>query len=118
MKKITPKEKQILSVLWKLKKAFVKEIIEELPEPKPHYNTVSTTIRKMQEKGFVDHEDFGTTHRYIPILSLDDYLDSEFDGTVQNYFQNSYKDLVAHFAKEDKLSVSDLKEIIKMIEKQ
>lgn len=69
MEKLTNKEEEIMQVLWKLKKAFVKEVIVDLPKPKPHYNTVSTVIRKMEDKGFVKHETFGNTHRYAPNIS-------------------------------------------------
>ncbi|MGB0777404.1 MAG: BlaI/MecI/CopY family transcriptional regulator [Flavobacteriaceae bacterium] len=116
MQKLTNKEEEIMQVLWRLKKAFVKEIIEELPEPKPHYNTVSTLIRKMESKGFIAHEDFGNTYRYLPEISQDFYRSSKVNTTLKNYFDNSYKEMVAHFAKEEKISLEELKEIIKMIE--
>lgn len=106
-----------MRVLWKLKKAFVKEVVAELPEPKPHYNTISTVIRNMEEKGFIGHEAFGKSHRYYPALSQEDYKKTFMHKTIQNYFENSYKNVVSFFAKEDKISVNELKEIISIIEK-
>lgn len=116
MERLTNKEEEIMQILWKLKKAFVKEIIAELPKPKPHYNTVSTVIRKMEDKGYIKHEAFGNTHRYYPIISKEDYRKKYFSTAINNYFENSYKNVVSFFAKEEKISVEELKEIIKIIE--
>lgn len=115
-KSLTNKEEEIMQALWKLEKAFVKEIVPLLPDPKPHYNTVSTTIRKMETKGFVGHEAFGSTHRYYPLVSKEDYRTKFVANTIQNYFENSYKNVVSFFAKEEKISAEDLKEIIDIIE--
>ena len=116
MEKLTNKEEEIMHVLWKLEKAFVKEVIAELPNPKPHYNTVSTVIRKMEDKGFIEHEAFGNTHRYYPAISKEDYRTGYFNTAINNYFENSYTNVVSFFAKEEKISVKELKEIIKLIE--
>jgi predicted transcriptional regulator len=116
MEKLTNKEEEIMHVLWKLKKAFVKEVVVELPKPKPHYNTVSTVIRKMEDKGYVTHEAFGNTHRYYPIISKEAYRKRYFSNATQNYFENSYKNVVSFFAKEEKISADELREIIKIIE--
>jgi len=116
MDKLTSKEEEIMQVLWELKKAFVKEVVAELPKPKPHYNTVSTVIRKMEDKGFVKHEAFGNTHRYYPNISKEDYRKRYFSKAINNYFENSYKNVVSFFAKEEKISVEELREIIKLIE--
>ncbi|VAW27168.1 Transcriptional regulator, MecI family [hydrothermal vent metagenome] len=116
MDKLTNKEQEIMQVLWKLKKAFVKEVVAELPKPKPHYNTVSTVIRKMEDKGYVKHETFGKTHRYFPIVSKENYRKNYFLDATQNYFENSYKNVVSFFAQEEKISADELREIIKLIE--
>ena len=116
MEELTNKEEEIMQVLWCLKKAFVKEVVAELSEPKPHYNTVSTVIRKMESKGFVKHYAFGNTHQYYPIISMEDYKKTDMQKTINNYFDNSYKNVVSFFAKEEKISVKELKEIIKLIE--
>lgn len=116
MEKLTNREEDIIRVLWKLKKAFVNDIVNELPEPKPHYNTISTIIRKMEDKGFVKHVAFGKTHQYYPAISEERYKKGSLTKTVENYFENSYKEMVSFFAKDEKISVEELKEIIKMIE--
>ncbi len=118
MEKLTNKEEEIMQVLWQLKKAFVKEVVAELPNPKPHYNTISTTIRKMEDKGFVGHKAFGKTHQYFPLLSKEKYRKTFMQKTISHYFENSYKNVVSFFAKEDKISVDELKEIILLIEKK
>lgn len=116
MEKLTNKEEEIMQILWKLKKAFVKEVVAEIPKPKPHYNTVSTVIRKMEEKGFLDHEAFGNTHRYYPTISKEAYRKRYFSNAIDSYFENSYKNVVSFFAKEEKISADELREIIKIIE--
>ena len=105
MDKLTNKEEEIMQVLWKLKQAFVKEVVAELPAPKPHYNTVSTVIRKMEDKGFIGHEAFGNSHRYYPAISKEEYRRRFFSTAINNYFENSYKNVVSFFAKEEKISI-------------
>lgn len=115
MQKLAKREEQIMQVLWRLEKAFVKEIIAELPDPKPHYNTVSTIVRILEEKGFVAHESFGNTHRYYPAIEKDVYQKNAVGDVLKNYFDNSYKKMVAYFAQQEKISEEELEEIIKMI---
>jgi len=115
MEKLTNKEEEIMHALWKLEKAFVKEIVAILLT-EPHYNTVSTTIRKMEDKGFVKHIAYGKTHQYYPAISKEEYRKTFMSKTIHNYFENSYKNVVSFFANEEKISVSELKEIIKLIE--
>lgn len=115
MKKLTEREEVIMQILWKQGRAFVKEIIAEMPDPKPHYNTVSTLVRILQDKGVVGHESFGATHRYYPILKKEKYRQSQLLSLAKNYFDNSYKDMVAFFTKEEKLSKEDLEEIMRKI---
>ena len=117
MKKLTNKEEEIMQVLWKLKKAFVKEVVADLPDPKPHYNTISTIIRNMEEKGFINHIAYGKTYKYFPKISIEEYKKGYMKKTIQHYFENSYKNVVSYFAKEEKISVDELKEIISNIEK-
>jgi len=117
MEKLTNKEEEIMRILWQLKKAFVKEVVAELPDPKPHYNTISTIIRNMEEKGFISHHAFGKTFQYYPVISKEDYKKGFMKKTIQHYFENSYKNVVSFFAKEEKISVEELKEIISIIEK-
>lgn len=113
MQRLTRKEEELMQALWKLEKAFVKDLIELLPDPKPHYNTVSTVIRKLEVDGFVKHEDFGGTHRYLPSVSKEAYL----GNSMAAYFDNSYKNMVAFFAREKKITPEELQEILNSIEK-
>lgn len=113
MKELTKAEEQIMQELWALEKAFVKEIVDKLPEPKPAYNTVSTIIRILEKKGFVDHYAYGKTHQYFPLISKTDYTKSYFKNFLSGYFSNSFQEMVSFFAKEDKMTLSELEEIIK-----
>ena len=115
MEKLTNKEEEIMQALWQLKKGFVKDVVSLLPN-NPHYNTVSTTIRKMEEKGFVGHIAYGKTHQYYPAISKEAYRKNFMNKTINNYFENSYKNVVSFFANEEKISVKELKEIIELIE--
>lgn len=118
IKKLTNKEEAVMQALWKLKKAFVKDLLEELPEPKPHYNTVSTIIRLLEEKGFVGHKAYGNTHQYFPKITKKEYARKFMGEVLANYFDNSLKSMVAFFAEEEDLSETELKEIIDLIEKK
>ena len=116
MLKLTNKEEEIMHILWKLKKAFVKEVLAEITEDKPHYNTLSTIIRNLEEKGFVAYNAFGNTHQYYPIVSIEDYRKRFMNTAIENYFDNSYKSMVSFFAQEDKISADELREILEIIE--
>jgi len=118
MKKLTNKEEEVLKILWKLEKAFVKEVLAEFPEPKPHYNTLSTIVRHLEEKEYVAYTAYGKTHQYYPIVSKEEYRKGFMNSAMEDYFNNSYKNLVSFFAKEEKISVDDLKEIISKIENE
>ena len=112
MKELTRAEEQIMHVLWFLGHAYVKDIIERIPEPKPAYNTVSTVVRILEKKGFVGHEAFGKTHRYRPLVAKEDYTQAFLRSFVRNYFDNSYQELVSFFAKDRDMSLSELEEIL------
>ena len=112
MKELTRAEEQIMQVLWDLEKAFVKDIIERLPPPKPAYNTVSTIVRILEKKGFVGHEAFGKTHQYHPLVSKDRYTKDFLRRFVRNYFGDSYQELVSFFAKDRDVGLSELEDIL------
>lgn len=116
MQKLTNKEEEIMMILWKLKKAFVKEIQAEITEDQPHYNTLSTIVRNLEEKGYVDHNAFGNTHQYFPVVAIEDYRKGFMKTAIDNYFGSSYKSMVSFFAKEEKISADELREILSMIE--
>jgi len=117
MQKLTNKEEEVMQVLWRLEKAFVKEVLEAFPDDKPHYNTLSTIIRILEEKGYVSHRAFGNSHQYFPIVSLEDYRKTFMHTAIENYFNNSYKSMVSYFAQEEKISADELREILAIIEK-
>ena len=116
MQKLTNKEEEIMHVLWMLNKAFVKDVLAEIKTDKPHYNTLSTIIRNLEEKGYVSYNAYGKTHQYYPIISKEDYKTKFMNTAIDNYFNSSYKNVVSFFAKEEKISVEELKEIISLIE--
>jgi len=117
IKELTRAEEQIIQVLWTLEKAFVKEIVDELPEPKPAYNTVSTIIRILETKGFVAHEAFGKSHQYYPIVSREEYKSFATGKLLSNYFDNSVESMFSFFVKEEKIDLKEADEIMKLMEK-
>lgn len=118
MQKLTNKEEEIMHILWTLKRAFVKDVLAEILEDKPHYNTLSTIIRNLEEKGYVSHTAYGNTHQYFPIISKEDYRKAFMNTAISNYFNNSYKNLVSFFAEEEKITADELREILDIIEKK
>lgn len=117
MRTLTKAEEQIMQVLWKLGKAFVKEIIEELPAPKPHYNTVSTLVKIMIEKEFVGYKAYGKSHQYYPLITKEDYSKRTMKNFVKGYFEGSFHNMVSFFVKEKDISIRDLEELVTQIKK-
>jgi len=115
MEKLTQKEEEVMQVLWHLENAFVKEIVPQL-DGSNHYNTISTIVRKLEEKEYVAYEAFGKTHRYFPIIDKESYRNKFVNNAMTSYFNNSYKNMVSFFAREEKISASELREILEMIE--
>lgn len=118
MQKLAKREEQIMHVFWQLQKAFIRDVIPGLPEPRPHYNTVATMVKILEEKGFLAHETVGNMFRYYPVVQKEDYQRHAIKDIVKQYFGNSYPSMLAFFAKEQKISEEELKEIIKLIKKQ
>ncbi|MBB3124061.1 MULTISPECIES: BlaI/MecI/CopY family transcriptional regulator [Mesoflavibacter] len=117
MKPLTKAEEDIMQVLWQLEKANVKDIINILPEPKPAYNTVSTIVRILESKGFVDYEKKGKGHVYFPILKKQDYSNQSLNTLVENYFQGSFKSMVSFFVKKNDINIEELESVLKEINK-
>ena len=115
MVKLAKREEQIMQVFWDLNKAFIKEIIPHLPEPQPHYNSVATIVKILEEKGFLDHETIGNVYNYYPIISREEYQKHAMKDIVSQYFDNSYPRMLAYFAKQQNLSEAELNEILEMI---
>jgi BlaI family penicillinase repressor len=116
IKELTKAEEQVMQILWQLNEAIVKDIIEQIPEPKPAYNTVSTVVRVLEGKGFVDHKAYGNSHVYFPIISEAEYKKFTFDKMMKSYFNDSYKSLVSFIADEKKLDINELDELTKLID--
>jgi len=116
MEELTKTEERIMQVLWKLKKAFVKDIIDELDdEPKPPYNTISSIVRLLEKKGYVNYKAYGKTYEYFPAIGKDDYAKTTFSKLFSGYFDNSPASLLSFMVKEEKLSENDIEEIQKII---
>lgn len=116
MKQLTRAEEQIMQILWQLEKAFVKDIIVHLPDPKPAYNTVSTIVRILEKKGIVGYRAYGKTHEYYPLIEKSEYTQKFLRNFVKDYFSSSYKQMVSFFAREENLSISEMEEMQKLIE--
>lgn len=115
MKELTRAEEQIMQILWELEKGFVKDIILKMPDPKPAYNTVSTIVRILEQKGFVDHNAYGKTHEYFPLVSRQDYTRSFMKNFVSSYFKGSFREMVSFFAKSDNLTVAEIDRLMKEV---
>src|ERR1700743_1193150 len=116
IKELTKAEEQVMQILWQLKEAIVKDILEKIPEPKPAYNTVSTVVRVLEGKGFIDHKAYGNSHVYFPLISEAEYRKFTFDKMMNSYFSNSYEQLVSFIAHEKKLGVKELDELTQLLE--
>ena len=116
MRYLTRAEEEVMQVLWKIRRGFIKDILKHFNEPKPAYNTVSTIVRILQDKGFVDHKAYGRTHEYFPVVSKDEYSKSHLSSFVNDYFSNSFGKMVSFFAKEKEISVKEMEEIMKIME--
>ena len=112
MKELTKAEDQVMQILWKLEKGFVRDIIDKLPDPKPAYNTVSTIVRILEKKGFVGYKAYGKTHEYYPIVDKEEYSDFYLNRMIKNYFGGSFSNLVSFFAKENKLDIKDIDKLM------
>lgn len=114
--KLTEKEAAIMRLLWDNGPMFVRDMVELYPEPKPHFNTVSTQVRILEDKGYVGHEVLGGSHRFYAIARKEDFRDRSLAEVIRDYFDNSYKSVVSALAEEEKISADELREIIDLIE--
>jgi len=119
MEELTKTEERIMQVLWKLKTAFVKDIIDELhEEPKPPYNTISSIVRILAKKGYLSYKAYGKTYEYFPAISKEDYTKTTFSKILSGYFDNSPISLLSFMVKEQKLSDQDIDELNALINKK
>jgi len=115
---LTRAEEEVMQILWEVEKGMIHDLLDRFPEPKPAYNTVSTIVRILEQKGFVGHKAYGRTHEYFPLITKKEYTKSYFRGFMANYFGNSYKSLASFFATEENLSIRELEEIRQAINEE
>ncbi len=115
MKPLTRAEEQIMQSIWKLGKAYLKDIVEEQPEPKPHSNTVATILKILIDKGFVDVEVHGRVHQYYALVSKEEYSSSSIQNLVSNYFEGSFADVVSFMVKQKNLKAKDLELLLEQL---
>ncbi len=116
MKELTRAEEQIMRILWRIRKGYIKDILNEMEEPRPAYNTVSTIVRILEKKKIVSHRAFGKSHEYYPLITQKEYMRGFLKGFVRDYFSSSYASLASFFAREEQLSLSELEEIKALME--
>lgn len=117
IKELTKAEEQVMQILWQLNEAIVKDIIEQMPDPKPAYNTVSTVVRVLEGKGFIDHKAYGNSHVYFAVISQEEYKKFTFDKMMNSYFSNSYQSLVSFLVKEKDMSLEELQGLTELAAK-
>jgi len=115
---LTRAEEEIMQILWEIKKGFVKNMMERFPDPKPAYNTVSTIVRILENKGFVDHTAYGKTHEYFPLVAKDEYRKQYLNTMLNNYFGGSFRQLASFFIKHEKLDIRELEEVLYLMKKE
>ncbi len=117
MKHLTAKEEEIMGFFWENGPMFVKELLEFYDEPRPHFNTLSTIVRGLEEKGYLSHKVYGNTYQYYAVVSRDDFSRCTLKGVISKYFNNSYLGAVSSLVKEEDISLEDLKKLIEKVEK-
>lgn len=117
MKELTAKEEEVMRCFWDKGALFVKQLLEFYPDPKPHFNTLSTYVRSLEEKGFLSHESFGSTYRYYCVISEEEYRTGTLKNIVKKYFDNSYLSVVSSLIKEQDLTVTEVRELLDEVEK-
>jgi len=115
MEKLTKREDEIMQIIWRRETAYIRDIIAELPEPKPHYNSVATIVKILVKKGVLKSELTGNTHLYSSIVKFEEYRDSSLGSVKKNFFGNSFPKMLAYFAKEESLSEKELSDLINVI---
>jgi len=115
MKALTKREDQIMQIIWKLRKAVIRDIVAEFPEPRPHYNTVATLVKILVKKGVLESVKIGNTHQYSPAQDFEEYREEHLGDIKEKFFENSFPKMLAHFAKKEKLTTKEKEELIKII---
>lgn len=117
MKRLTAKEEEIMSLFWEKGPMFVKQLLDYYEDPKPHFNTLSTTVRGLEDKGFVAHNTFGNTYQYYASVTEEEYSKGTLKNVIAKYFNNSYLGVISSLVKEEEISVDELKQLIRDVEK-
>lgn len=115
MKELTRAEEQVMQILWAVEKGFVKDLLSKMDSPKPAYNTISTIVRILERKGFVDHQAYGKSHEYFPIVSKDEYRRFSIENLLSGYFSGSFANLASFFAKDEKIKLHDLERVLEEV---
>jgi predicted transcriptional regulator len=115
LKKLTVSEEAIMQIIWKLGQGFAQDIMSEIPEPKPPYNTTLSVVKVLERKGYVGHETFGKANRYYPLVSKEEYSRRLLGGVISNYFNNSLSSLVSAFTADHSISDKELKELERLV---
>jgi predicted transcriptional regulator len=116
MKHLTNREEEIMEIFWEKGSLFVKDVIDLMTEPKPHYNTISTIVRLLEDKRFLGHEQFGNTHRYYALITREEFSKNSIKNLVNKYFNTSYSSVVSMFVKEQAITTEEIKELIRQVE--
>jgi predicted transcriptional regulator len=116
MKKLTNKEREVMELFWQHGPMFVRELLEHYDEPRPHFNTLSTIVRRLENEGYIGHKQYGSTYQYHVLITEEDYAKKNIFRLVDDYIVDSYKGLVSSLLKEEKLSVDELRELISQVE--
>jgi predicted transcriptional regulator len=116
MKTLSAREEEIMGFFWEKGPLFVKEIVGLYDEPRPHFNTLSTFVRALEEKGYLSHRTFGNTYQYYAVVSRDEFKKKTLKSVISKYFNNSYLGVVSSLVKEEEISLSELKELIREVE--
>jgi len=111
---LTKAEEQVMQILWDMKESIVRDLVDQFPKPQPAYNTVSTVLRVLEKKGFVDHKAYGTTYLYFPLVSKKEYSRFQFSNLIKNYFNGSFPKMAAFFATENNLTIQELEAMMEM----
>jgi predicted transcriptional regulator len=115
--RLTAREEELMNLFWTKGALFVRELLDFQVEPKPHFNTLSTIVRGLEEKGFLEHKSFGNTYQYFPSISQEEYKNGALNNVVKKYFKNSYLGVVSTLIEEEQISLKELKELIEQVEK-
>jgi len=115
MKELTKREDQIMRIIWRLKKAVIRDVLAEFPEPRPHYNTVATLVKILEKKGVLKAERIGNTNQYSPTQNFEEYREEHLGDIKENFFDNSFPKMLSYFAKKENLSEAEKEELIRII---